>query len=232
MKAYRDSVIVRERSDLDPGISDILLIPETAKRFTPSPEPDHLCYGEVVSIGQGSIEQPSIATLRVGDIVTYDLANVSHAYIQDGTGYQVVPQKALVEANGVALLDWVVTVQDEKAAGDAISKSVLVPGTIIADGQRTENFTKDGNMRIVYERVVSVGPGRRYRRRDIPDNDEKRLAYDDIRAPDTYKTCISIPECKAGDLIAFCPSAATRFRRGGKFHRAVPYEEVQFALDE
>lgn len=231
MRAYRDSVIVRERSDLDPGISAMLIVPEVAKRFSPTPEPDHYCYGEVVSIGPGSIEQPSIASLSVGDIVTYDLANVSHAFMAKGHGYQVVPQKALVESNGVALLDWVVTVQDTKAMNEAITTLVL-PDTVLSSGQRTENMTTDGNMRIVYERVVKVGPGRKYRIRRLPDGDVNRLAYDDVRAPDTYVTRNSRPECLPGELIAFCPSAATRFRRDGNYYRAVPWEECQFILDE
>ena len=231
MRALRDTVVVRERGDLDPGISECIIVPETAKRFSPSVQPDHLCYAEIVSIGPGSIEQPLVERLRVGAIVTFDLANVSHAFIEDGKGYQVLPQKAIVESDEVPLLDWVITVQDPKAMNKAIT-SIVLPDTILVDGQRSDSVTADGNLKLVYERVVAVGPGRRYRVRDLPPNDHKRLAYDDVRAPDKYVTRISIPDCKKDDLIAFSPSAATRFRRGGKYYRAVPWDEVQFAVEE
>lgn len=231
MRAIRDTVIVKERGDLDPGISDLLVIPDTAKRVSPSVEPDHMCYGEIVSIGPGSIEQPLIEWLRVGAIVTYDLANVNHAYIADGVGYQIVPQKAIVECDGAVLLDWVVTVQDTDAMQQAISKHVLMPDGILIDGQRTESVTADGNMKLVYERVVGVGPGRRYYVRDLPPGDPKRLAYDDVRAPDRYSVRMSIPDVKREDLVAFSPSAATRFRRGGKYYRAVPWDECQGVVE-
>lgn len=233
MRAVRDSVIVRERADLDPGITDIV-VPDIAKRFNPTVEPDHLCYAEVVSVGPGSLEQSRVE-LSVGDIVTFDLANVSHAYIADGIGYQVLPQKAIVEVRidgeFQAILDWVVTVQDQEAMAAGISQLVRAPDTILVDGQRTENQTRDGNVRLVYERVVSFGRGRKHAYRRLPEGDPTRLAYDDQRAPDRWVERWSVPEVSRGELIAFSPSAATRFRRGGQYHRAVPWCEVQFSLE-
>lgn len=230
MRALRDTVIVRERADLDPGISEIA-IPDIAKRFSPTQEPDHLCYGEVVSIGPGSIEQPGVP-VRVGDLVTFDLSNVSHAYILEGQGYQVLPQKALTERlTGGAwepLLDWVITVQDADAMAQRISKLVRAPDTILADGQRTETVTKDGNVRLVYERVAAAGPGRVHRVRLLPSGDPNRLAYDDQRAPDRWVEMLDEPDVKRGDIVAFCPSASTRFRRDGVFCRATPWGELQF----
>lgn len=234
MRAVRDTVIVRERADLDPGITD-LVIPDIAKRFNPSVEPDHLCYGEVVSIGPGSLEQSRV-DIREGDIVTFDLANVSHAFIEQGKGYQVLPQKALVERQVEgefrAILDWVITTQDADAMSAHISAVVRVPDTVIVDGQRTETATRDGNIRMVYERVVSVGLGRKHAYRKYPEGDSQRLAYDDQRAPDRWTERWSVPDVSSGDLVAFCPSAATRFRRGGKFHRAVAWDEIHFVLGD
>ncbi len=239
MRALRDTVIVRERADLDPGITDIV-IPDIAKQFNPSMSPDHLCYAEVVSVGPGSIEQPRLK-LKLGDIVTFDLANVSHAFIEGGAGYQVLPQKAIVERRVIynwdagecryeAMLDWVITVQDRDAHADRISSLVRAPDTILSDGQRTDQM-KDGNMRLVYERVVSAGPGRLHRIRRLPEGDPQRLAYDDQRAPDRWVEHWDVPDVATGELIAFSPSASTRFRRDGKFYRATPWTELQFALE-
>ena len=219
MRAVLDNVVVRERSDLDPDTA-ILHIPDTAKKFAPTAQPDHMCYAEVVSIGRGSIEQHTIASLREGDIVMFDLANVSHAFIEDGAGYQVMPQKALaaviVEGEPQALLDWVITEQDLDASSKRISSLIRAPDSILVDGQRTDELI-DGSMRIVFERVVSTGKGRRYAIRELPRGDLKRLAYDDVRAPDRYVEKLTVPQCEPGELVAFSPSASTRFRRNGNF---------------
>lgn len=236
MRALRDTVIVRERADLDPGITDII-IPDVAKRFNPSMTPDHLCYAEIVSVGPGSIEQPRIA-VSPGMIVTFDLANVSHAYIEDGAGYQILPQKALVE-RGVyvpgeplqlePILDWVITAQDDEAMAAQISKHVRAPDSILSDGQRTDTLV-DGSMRLVYERVVGKGAGRLHRIRRLPQGDPGRLAYDDQRAKDVWFEVWDEPGVEVGELIAFTPSASTRFRRDGKYYRATAWGELQFAL--
>lgn len=236
MRALRDTVIVRERADLDPGITDII-IPDMAKRFNPSMTPDHLCYAEIVSVGPGSIEQPRI-NVSPGMIVTFDLANVSHAYIRDGAGYQILPQKALVEKGCYVvgeplvlkpLLDWVITVQDSEAMASEISKHIRAPDSILVDGQRTDTLV-DGSMRLVYERVVGVGAGRLHRIRRLPEGDPQRLAYDDQRVPDVWVERWDVPDVELGELIAFTPSASTRFRRDGKYYRATPWGELQFAL--
>lgn len=233
MRAVLDNIVVRERSDLDPDTA-ILFIPDTARKFQPTAQPDHLCYAEVVSIGRGSVEQPTIANLNPGDIVMFDLANVSHAFIEDGAGYQVMPQKALcavmVEGEPRALLDWVITEQDLEASNARISSLIRAPDSILVDGQRTDEI-QDGNMRMVFERVVSVGRGRRYAIRDLPRGDVKRLAYDDVRAPDRYTERMAIPECVPGELVAFSPSASTRFRRNGKFYRATPCDEIHGVVE-
>lgn len=235
MRAILDGVVCKERTDLDPGFTTIpgFVLPEVSKQVNPTMRPDILCYGEIVSIGPGSINCPRIAGIKVGDVVCYDLANVDHAYYdsETSTGYQKMSQKALaavmVEDELHALTDWVITEQDNDAMRRFAGISIEVPDSVMVEGARTDTLN-DGSMRLIVERVVSVGKGRRYSIRCLPPGDPGRLAYDDIRAPDRYIERMSIPLLERGDLVAFSPSASTRFRRNGKWYRATPWDEMQF----
>lgn len=233
MRAILDGVVVKERTDLDPGFTTIpgFVLPEISRQTSPTMRPDILCYGEITSIGPGSINCPRIRGINVGDVVCYDLANVDHAYY-DGeaeTGYQKMSQKALcavqVEGDLRALTDWVITEQDNSAMREFVGLDE-VPDDVLINGMRSDELN-DGSMRIIVERVVSVGIGRRYSIRCLPQGDPGRLAYDDIRAPDRYIEKLSVPAVVKGDLVLFSPSASTRFRRNGKWYRATPWEEMQ-----
>jgi co-chaperonin GroES (HSP10) len=233
MRAVRDNILVKERPDLDPGVTDII-VPDVAKRFGPSMAPDHLCYAEVVSIGPGSIADNKI-TARAGDIVTFDLCNVSHAYIQQGQGYMVLPQKAIIEiqrAHGYQpILDWVITRQDVEAMAASMSRYIRAPDYVLVDGQRTDSLV-DGSMRIVVERVVASGSGRKHSVRRCPDGPRSSSAYDDQRLPDVWVERLDVPQLVPGQLVAFSPSASVRFRRGGAWYRATPWHEMQFTVDD
>lgn len=232
MRILHDRVLVRERSDLDPGMTTIpgFVFPEISSNINPTITPDIMCYGEIVAIGPGSVNQPAISSLKVGDVVMYDLANVDHAYTDGtGAGHQLMSQKALaavlVEGEPQALLDWVITEQDN-AAMKAYVGSIEVPDEVLINGERTDKIS-DGSMRLIVERVHSVGKGRRYCVRQLPRNDTKRLAYDDARAPDRWIECESVPDVRKGDLMLFSPSASTRFRRNGQWYRATAWDEFQ-----
>lgn len=234
MKAILDGVVCKERTDLDPGFSTIpgFVLPEISRQTSPSMRPDILCYGQVTSLGPGSINCPQIRGVRVGDVVLYDLANVDHAYYdsETQTGYQKLSQKALcavmVEGEPKALTDWVITERDDAAMKRFIGGAVDVLDSVLIDGQRTDELN-DGSMRLIVERVVSAGIGRRYSIRVLPRDDPGRLAYDDIRAPDRYVERVSVPQCVLGDLMLFSPSASTKFRRNGRSFRVTPWEEFQ-----
>lgn len=235
MRAILDGVVVKERTDLDPGFSTIpgFVLPEISRQTSPSMRPDILAYGQITSLGIGSINCPQIRGVRVGDVVCYDLANVDHAGYDGETqeGYQKMSQKALCavqreDGSLHALTDWVITEQDNEAMKKFVGLDE-VPDDVLINGMRTDELN-DGSMRLIVERVVSAGTGRRYAIRVLPPGDPKRLAYDDIRAPDRYVERMSVPEVVAGDLVGFSPSASTRFRRNGKWYRATPWDEMQF----
>jgi hypothetical protein len=235
MRAILDGVVCKERTDLDPGFTTIpnFVLPEISRQTSPSMRPDIICYGEVTSIGPGSINCPRIKGVKVGDVVLYDLANVDHAYYdsETETGYQKLSQKALcavmVEGEPRAIGDWVITERDDVAMKNFIGHGIDVPDEVLMNGQRTDEL-QDGSMRLIVERVVSAGSGRRYSIRLLPRGDGQRLAYDDIRAPDRWVERESVPQCVAGDLLGFSPSASTKFRRGGRSFRVTPWDEMQF----
>src|SRR5690606_37385688 len=140
MKALGNQVVIKPREDLEEPYAPPCRI--TAQTGLIEPRP---FFGEVLSVGPGDQLHPDIPELRKGDIVLWNLAKIGPPVIEHGVPLIIVSFNALlarVDKAGTkdeeitALLDMVLTVEDQDMMARQISSALALPPSVARNGMQ------------------------------------------------------------------------------------------------
>lgn len=221
-QARRDRIVVLPREDLDQClISATIEAPGVALGDAPSFTADATAVCQVVHIGPGTLEDPDVGEVVLGDIVMFDLFGVSQAVNVDGIDYLTLPfrgVRAVMRNPGdrehevvQPVNDWVLSQPAPEEMIKHFYRGVKPPDGVLERGYATD----DGDCSKAWlDRIVSCGSGVMTKLGlDAPNLDPGTLA------------CISAVEALDG-------SAPCTFRRFGQKYRLSPAERVTFTLED
>ena len=233
LKAYEDMVVLRPREDLDRSWNSTLIVsPDSALTGAGSlaiseeePRTDHTAIAEIVHIGPGSAECPDLVNATVGDIVALPLYGASKVVVLDKeicllskfNGLAGIVRDLGKPTESIeAINNYVLTRRDREAFEAHMYGGLLMPEEFLSDGMPCDEGIH-GIVRVLLERVVHTGGGLWERDKGGRVKLNPRLLK---------------PSQRKGELVGFNPLASCRFRRFGVFYHLVPYEDVQFAVEE
>jgi hypothetical protein len=221
MKALSNQVVIKPREDLEEPYAPPCRINAQTGLIEPRP-----FFGEVLSVGPGDQLHPDIPELRKGDIVLWNLAKIGPPVIEHGVPLIIVSFNALlarVDKAGTkdeeitALLDMVLTVEDQDMMARQISSALALPPSVARNGMQ-EN--KGSPISTVWERVLSVGKGITFAGRTMCARCKDELCRTEV------------PDLRKHDLVMFNPAWAVDWRRGGRNLRFTPYSEIRAVAED
>lgn len=214
MRAFNDMVFLRPREDMEKAWNSSLIETPDSALLGPDQmvgfQHDHAAVAEVYRLP----EDYTGTDIKVGDGVILPLFSGSKVVIVDGAPFLACKRRAIAaKVTGLgtpsekleALNGYILTKRDREAMEKHLHGGLPFPDEFLDSGMPTDGGS-DGIVRIVLERIVSVG-----------------TAY--------LNPTLQKPKQKNGDLALFNPIQSCRFRRFQVVYRLTPNEIVDLTLE-